>query len=479
MRLASLALATGLLACTTNNTTVVEFDGGSGSTVTPSASGVFPAAGFLGRDVRVEITGDATAWSATTTVSFGTGVTVNSLSVASPTDLFADITISTQATVGLGDVVVTDGAATFTLSKAFQISAPGATAFLGVQAQGGITQFTITTADVANPFDATTGQDEFGDTIFPNILVQGPTGVTFQVESVTDFSIGGIALIDLDAATAAGDLTVMSGPAGGTVVVSDVGPMTVTARTATTLAAATAMTANVVNPLDSQLYTFTPTVTPTATAPVVEGVAAFTTNTGAAPALAVLPASGHFADLISFGPPGDVLNTGTAPGAQQFYIYWDNSGTSGYSYSIEGNDTALTHTATLGATNDTPATAAAMTIPGLAGSGDVSVPTDGTQWIKVTVPANGVGKFLHVITIGDPAVDGGTDASDIEVDVFATLADANAGTPLFTCITGGNVDCESPALTTTGNYFVEVQADPNALFSTTDYAAAVYLQPTQ
>src|SRR5262249_12580732 len=66
----------------------------------PSPGGGSPAEGFTGRKLRVEISGDATDWKDGATVDFGAGVTVASVTVASPTDLFADITIDPAATVG-------------------------------------------------------------------------------------------------------------------------------------------------------------------------------------------------------------------------------------------------------------------------------------------------------------------------------------------------------------------------------------------
>ena len=120
----------------------------------PSASGVFPTAGFLGRSVRVEISGDATAWGASSKVSFGEGITVDSVTVASPTALFADITIADTAPVGLRDVVVTGGD-NVTLKQAFEIESPITITLRGSLAQGSIATVDVVNHDFDTPFDTT------------------------------------------------------------------------------------------------------------------------------------------------------------------------------------------------------------------------------------------------------------------------------------------------------------------------------------
>src|SRR5438874_12208682 len=114
-----LLLGGSLFGCSDNDPTPVP-----PTPPTPNANGVFPSSAFLGRKAHVEISGDNTNWTAATTVSFGASVTVDKVTVASPTDLFADITIAGTATPGMTDVVVTDGASTFTLTQAFQLKAP-------------------------------------------------------------------------------------------------------------------------------------------------------------------------------------------------------------------------------------------------------------------------------------------------------------------------------------------------------------------
>ncbi|HSN28199.1 MAG TPA: hypothetical protein VLT45_18060, partial [Kofleriaceae bacterium] len=155
---------------------------------TPTASGVFPAEGFTGRSLRVEISGDATTWKDGATVDFGTGITVNSVDVASPTDLFADITIDPAATVGKNDVTVTNNGKKFTLAKAFELVSPTPITWSGDVAQGGVPFFTIENLDFAHQFDAT--QDP-NTNEYLNTQVTGPAGTRAVVTSVTAFEIQG------------------------------------------------------------------------------------------------------------------------------------------------------------------------------------------------------------------------------------------------------------------------------------------------
>src|SRR5687768_1594008 len=90
---------------------------GGGDSVDESVSGVFPHSAFLGRQMRVEISGDTTSWKDGTTVNFGAGVTVANVKVASPTALFADITVAPDAAPGLRDVTVDD----LVMKEAFQL----------------------------------------------------------------------------------------------------------------------------------------------------------------------------------------------------------------------------------------------------------------------------------------------------------------------------------------------------------------------
>jgi len=90
----------------------------------PTVTSVSPDSGEQGETLAVNI--DGTNLSGATAVSFGDGITVNSFSVVSATEILANISINTAATMGLRDVSVTTSAGTGTLPDGFTVVAVGA-----------------------------------------------------------------------------------------------------------------------------------------------------------------------------------------------------------------------------------------------------------------------------------------------------------------------------------------------------------------
>src|SRR6185369_7367228 len=84
---------------------------GPNGTGTPSVSAITPNHAFPARSVDVVISGDDTAFDASTTVDFGAGITVDKLTVVSVTQLAAHITIDETAALGTRDVTVTSNGA--------------------------------------------------------------------------------------------------------------------------------------------------------------------------------------------------------------------------------------------------------------------------------------------------------------------------------------------------------------------------------
>src|ERR1700733_12649348 len=170
-----------LSACGSNNNN----DTTDAGAITPTANGVFPAQGFIGGTLRVEISGDATSWASGATVDFGAGVTVSNISIASPTDLFADLAIDPTATPGLHDVTVTSNG-TFKLSQAFELQTPVSATIVGDLVQGTVVQLTITNLNFDAPFDTSAA---------PSLT--GPDGVNFSVQSNDEFSVTAFMFIDV------------------------------------------------------------------------------------------------------------------------------------------------------------------------------------------------------------------------------------------------------------------------------------------
>jgi hypothetical protein len=85
----------------------------------PTITSVNPASAAQGQTLNVTITG--TKFSGATSVSFGTGVTVNSFNVDSPTQITANISITTAAAPGARDLLVTSPCCTATKIGAFMV----------------------------------------------------------------------------------------------------------------------------------------------------------------------------------------------------------------------------------------------------------------------------------------------------------------------------------------------------------------------
>jgi hypothetical protein len=230
---------------------------GCGDDPDQSLNGVFPSSGFIGRKVRVEVSADNASFvDGSVTVDFGAGVTVDKVSVASPTAVFAEITISDTAVLGLRDVTVRNDGDALTLRQAFQLESPVAFAAQGSVAQGSVVAFTARNLDFSSPFDATCGAAVFGICLeYTGMQMTVPAGMNAVISAVDPYTVSGTLYIDLDATS--GPIRFTSGPADDAAkqVISAVGVDTeVAQRTATELAANTPATTTVMTAFDSHLY---------------------------------------------------------------------------------------------------------------------------------------------------------------------------------------------------------------------------------
>lgn len=83
-----------------------------------------PAFAQAGSTTNVVITGEFTSFAqGSSSVTFGSGVTVNSVTVSSATQLTANISVASNASVGARDITVTTGGQTETLSSGFSVTA--------------------------------------------------------------------------------------------------------------------------------------------------------------------------------------------------------------------------------------------------------------------------------------------------------------------------------------------------------------------
>lgn len=439
--LASVVLLLGVTAC-----------GGTD----PSASGVFPTAGFLGRQVRVEISGDATEWGASSKVSFGEGVTVDSVTVASPTALFADITIAPTAPIGLRDVVVTGGD-NVTLKQAFEIESPITVTVRGTAAQGAVAVVDIVNHDFDTPFDtSSSGDGFFSPLVFTGVTATAGTGTRLQISDVSPYGMSATLLVDIDAQS--GPLNIESGPTGATTQFPLGADIAIAARTAMPLTAGTPATASSTKGYESFLYEFTP-----AMFPALARFQASTTGMGS-PSIAVLPASGHFADLVGTG--ADQRQVAKTSG--KFYaVLFDLSGEFG-SYSIKAGSAQLTIAADTEPGNNAANGATACTLPCLVEGAALTTKTD-EDWFKFTSGANDAGKKVRVRTLP------GDDFTDTLVDVTNAAGNTSLGGP--SSDSGYHENFLSAVIAATTTYGIHISASPEWADDTqTHYDALIYLE---
>lgn len=171
----------------------------------PSITGVSPQLATKGATVDVEITGTG-LMSDVTSVSFGVGITVNSLTVASMAQASASITVDPTASTGVRDVTVvnaTPGGGTVALSGGFTVGnvAPALTGVSPASAiRGSILNVTVT----GTGFETGVTTVSFGDDISVNTL-----SVTGSGELVATIAIGATA------ATGARPVSVTNAAPGG------------------------------------------------------------------------------------------------------------------------------------------------------------------------------------------------------------------------------------------------------------------------
>jgi hypothetical protein len=422
---------------------------------TPTASGVFPAEGFTGRSLRVEISGDATTWKDGATVDFGAGVTVNAVDVASPTDLFADVTIDPGAAIGKNDVTVTNGSKKYTLTKAFELVSPTPITWSGDIAQGGVPFFTIENLDFSHQFDATQDQNT-GE--FSNTTVTGPAGTQVILSSVTPFEIQGQVFIDVNAAAGSTPFTIVSGATSATAATSVAGTIDIKARTP--MAFSGMETISLPEKGSSQLYTFS------ATGATLIHYSLSGTSADSAPVSEVLSSGGTWAsDALGASPT--ILETGGTG-----FILVESFGTGADTVTMQGAVDALTSAAegadaTNGTATGTTVVNAGMTLPFRQTGGMISTAND-VDFVKFVAPAGSTGKHLHVTT--NLGSDVNTN-SVVEVDTGAAGATTFDGPHdedsdcSFFCNNLGEDFVTTDPVTAGSTYWIRVSASTGSGFS--------------
>jgi hypothetical protein len=421
---------------------------GSSASGTASISGIEPSTAYLARQVHVTISGYATSWTDKTTLDFGAGITVANVHAASPTALVADLTIDKAAALGPRDVVVND-ATKETYSQGFTVSPPATLSLQGSLAQGSILFANLQLEDESTPFDTTGTQDPLsGAVTYTNLNFTTQPGVTASINAATSNSLQILLTVDVDATVGAADLDLFSGPAGDTTDTEFPVPggLTVTAQSATALGA-TPASGNVKAAYDSALYSFTP---PSASLAIVD-VTASSSVANANAGFALLPKSGHFADLVGFyqaasGTGTDATTTLLTSSTDLYYaIYWDNSGTTG-AYTMGAASAAPAASLAASAADGTQKGALVATaLPFVLTGGDFTSATS-ADWVQVKTGAGDAGKVIHVQTFGDPL-------TDLSINIVASDGTTSIGGDVGN-EPGGPDDVTSSAVAASTTYYV-------------------------
>lgn len=404
-----------------------------------SISGVVPGEVFVGRSADVLISGDGTSWDGDTTVNFGPGIIVNTVTVASETAILANITADANASIGVRDVSVGD----LEFEGAFELTSPvQVKEWRGQTAQGSISIVTLQNLDFENPFDTTsTGDGFFTPLVYTNVQVSAGEGVNVQINSVDDYSIDFFVLTDVDAAAGVHDFDILSGPPEQQLSFRFPAAFEVGAREAVELVGNEPITGSITEPFQSVLYKFTPS-----SLSIVEAYT-FAESPDASASFALLGPSGSFFELI------DVTAATTFVGEDPYYlIYFDGSGLTGYDYQIGADVQAADPMPESEPNNDTASAQSADKLPSI--MQDASLPDDADiDWVKVVVTPEdaAAGKVLHVWTYGD----------DPFTDVVLRIFSADGKTKIADSGDDGfHEDLTSPPLVTNGVYYVKVVPSP-------------------
>jgi hypothetical protein len=406
-----------------------------------SVSGVNPQAVFAARTTVVTVSGSGTDWSEGVQVDFGPGITVDDVVVASPTAVVARVTVTSDATLGPRDVTV--GGSVY--NDGFSVVSPLRVTLQGTMAQGSILLVRLQSLDFSTPFDTTSESlGLFGPFVFPNIVADVPEGVELNVDDVQPYLIDATLYVDVNAPAGVSPLQVLSGPAGQETSFPLPGGLDIAARTPITLVAGAPSNGSIETPYASALYQFTPG----AGANVLEMLSSGTGE--ATPKFALLPSSGRLGGLISYGRTISLLSQSTQP---YYLVYWDNTGASGYSFTMLVDETSVTTADEVDTDNETPDTAQVLTAEPYAVKEAALDDADDVDWFRLAVTADDIGKAVHVRTFG------GDLFTDTVLQIFGA---GGVNDPLSdeSPDTGYHENWTSNAITDAGNIYVKVSASP-------------------
>ncbi|MDI1430746.1 hypothetical protein [Polyangium sorediatum] len=421
--------------------------GEEGPSADPSISAITPGKAFISRRADVTISGFNTSWTDGASIDFGPGITIVEKKIASPTAIVATIEIDASAAAGPRDVNVTEGDTKVTYAGAFSLDAPLEVSFLGTQAQGSILVATAKQRDLSTPFDlTTTGDGFFEPLVYTNLAVSSSAGVTGGVEGAQLYGADLTIFTDVTAAAGTADVTVASGPPGEEILSPAPGSLQIAARQPTALTPAMILSSTIDQPFATVLYQYTPT-----SAGKVITVEALPDSPDASPAFAVLPASGKFADLITFAE-APTVEAGSEP---IYFIYWDNTGTSGYGINVSVTEIVPAEVEPNNACGEAQQVAS---LPAELEAFKMA-DKDDQDWLVIDAVEADVGKVIHVVTSPGEA------QTDTVVEVVGSDCTTSLGVSEDS---NYHEDFTSDPIPAPGKYFVKVTN------STYGYSGALY-----
>lgn len=392
----------------------------------PSINLISPSRAFLDRTLDISIAGFATQWSAPE-VDFNGNVTVNTLTVASPTGLVANVTIDGSAVIGSRDVRVTEGATSVTYSDGFSLEEPLSVSHAGSVAQGSLLLSTATMLDTSTPFHAS-----LIDEAWVGLDLSFASGITHEVLDVASFGASFLTYIDVLAPATTSAVVAESG--WGTPVTSrDVDGLPIAARAPASLPMGTT-TVTLGAPFESRLYRYE-------AGDVSEVITLVASSNGAA-SFARLPENGKWSELLEFSKEHTVL---LEPHAINYFVLVDATGESGYDVDIT-SAVAAEDVTFEGEPNNACFNATDTSLGnawGYLSGADV-------DWYRIEIDVADAGKAFHIATRGH----------DVLVNFFALDCITSIGGP--SSDSRVNENHLAGTIPEAGTYYVKVQSSPLA-----------------
>lgn len=424
-------------------------DGEPGAgTSEPSLSAAVPTSAFLARTLDVTLSGARTAWSDQVKVSFGEKITVDKLTVASPTALVARITVAPDAATGTRDITVSDGTTELVYKGAFEVEAPLKLTVTGAPAQGSIFFVHARDLDFETPFDTTQAGSIFSPT-YPNVALVSAPGNDATLASVSEYAVDYRVFVDVDAAAIPVTASILSGPKGDVIEFPYPAAYTVAPRAAIPLATGKVTKISLNNPGESALLSYAPS---DAALKIIDVVSS-TNDVNATPLGYFLPTSGKFTDRFAVAPAATFASSAAS---RVYAIYADY-----YAYGGYDLDVTVAETSAQGGVEVEPNDSKNLAIS----NGAVIAPwvtqaatlADGSDedWYALTLDAADVGKMIRAQTSSaDPLTDTVVDIFELQGNALVPVGPKGAPSH-----DNGYLDeLTSVPTTAAGTYLVKVSA---------------------